>query len=188
MNDRISSLWRDDACDARPPDPAAMAAAEARLRRRVRRRDAIEYVAGGIGAATFVWIGWSAPEPLLRLACGMIVIGTAFTLWNLWRRRPKAPDPGLTSAAFYRMQLVAQREALASVWRWYLAPVVPGMLLFLLATGEVIGRTLPLRHVLFALATAGLPAVAVFVGIHLLNRRAARRVQSAIDALDRSMD
>jgi hypothetical protein len=185
MTDPVA-LWARQQRDARPPSPAALAAAEARLRRRVGRRDAIEYAAGLLALAAFFYVAVATPDWGLRAGCAAIAIGMLMLFANLWRRRPKAPDAfEAASLAFYRAQLVAQRDMLASVWRWYLAPLVPGLLIFLLAIGHVAAQRLPLGAAALVVALGGLPTLGVFWGIDWLNRAAARRLQQRIDALDR---
>lgn len=185
MTDSLSALWTAQHRDAVAPDPAALAAAEIRLRRQLRRRDRIEYLAGALAIGAFAHTGLQAPHWGVRLACLAVIAGALVTMANLWRRRPAMPAFEQPALAFYRAQLVAQRDALASVWRWYLAPVVPGLSLFLLAIMLTIPIPLPRWGIALAMPLAALPVVAVFWGIHRINQSAARRLQRSIDALDR---
>ncbi|MCX8474988.1 MAG: hypothetical protein MT490_04235 [Sphingomonas sp.] len=187
MTDPIADLWTQQHRDAVPPDAEALARADARFRRRIRRRDAIEYVAGLLGASVFVVAAIQIPDWGVRLGCAAIILGMLVVLRNLWRRRPRAPDAalGAPSLAFYRATLVAQRDAVASVWRWYIAPPVPGILLLLLAILRVSAEHRPLWTAILAMVLTALPVVVVFWGIHRLNLAAAHRLQGMIDALDR---
>jgi hypothetical protein len=82
--------------------------------------------------------------------------------------------------AFHRAELVRQFDAVRSVQRWYLLPLVPGPLVVLF--GSVI------EHPERWLARAGvLVAWALLYGVILrLNQRAAVRLEGEIATLDES--
>lgn len=187
MTDAISHLWAQQHRDAVPLDADALARADTRFRRRIRRRDSVEYIAGLLAAGVFANMALQTPDWGIRIACVAIILGTAIVMRNLWKRRPNSPGSslGTSSLAFYRATLVAQREALASVWRWYLAPPVPGMVLLLLAVLRASAEHMPLWAAFLAIGLTATPVVAIFWGIHRLNRVGARRLQTMIDALDR---
>ncbi|NIJ19628.1 putative membrane protein [Sphingomonas naasensis] len=187
MSDPLATLWAQQHADAVPPDADALARADARFRRGIRRRDAIEYVAGLLGIGVFAHTAWQAPDWGIRIGCAAIILGVLVVMRNLWKRRPQRPDSalGAPSLAFHRANLVAQRDTVASVWRWYLAPPVPGMVLLLLAILRVSAERMPLWAALLAMLLTALPVAGVFWGIHRLNLAAARRLQTMIDALDR---
>ena len=73
-------------------------------------------------------------------------------------------------------RVMAQRDALRSVWRWYLLPLVPGLAAVLLVTG--MERGFDVRIVLLALAFA-----AVFGGVWLLNQWGARKLDRKVEEL-----
>lgn len=186
MTDPIADLWVQQHRNAAAPDRDALAQTSVRLRRRVRRRDLTEYVAGLLAAAIFVHLAIYAQDWGVRVGCAAIVLGTSATLFNLWRRRPHGPENYEAAGVdYHRAQLVHQRDVLASVWRWYLAPVVPGMMILVVAIGRTAGQHMSTGAAVLAMSTAVLPVVAVLWGIHKLNRAAARRLQKTIDALDR---
>lgn len=185
MTDSISALWVQQHQDAVAPDPAALAAADARLRRKLWRRDAIEYAAGALGMGIFVHTGIQSGDWGVRLACAAILLGMGVTLYNLWRRRPRPPAFEASGTDFYRALLVAQRDATATVWKWYIAPVVPGLVLFVIAIALAASAFMPLWRSALVMGVTALPVAGVFWGIHRLNRGAARRLQQMIDALDR---
>lgn len=187
MTEPIAALWAQQHRDAAPLDPETLARADARFRRRIRRRDAIEYVAGLLGIGVFAYTAWHTPDWGIRIGCAAIILGALAVMRNLWRRRPAKPDGalGASGVAFHRANLVAQRDAIASVWRWYLAPPVPGMVLLLLAILRISAERMPLWAAILGALLTALPVVAIFWGIHRLNRAAARRLQAMIDALDR---
>ncbi|KRC81427.1 hypothetical protein [Sphingomonas sp. Root241] len=187
MIDSITTLWAQQHDDAVPFDAEALARADRHFRRRIRRRDTIEYIAGLLASGVFVNTAIQTPDWGIRIASAAIILGALIVLCNLWRRRPPAHDGalGASSLAFHRATLAAQRDALATVWRWYLAPVVPGMVLFLLAVLRASAQHMPFWAALLAIVGVALPVVGIFWGIHRLNRAGARRLQAMIDALDR---
>ena len=93
-------------------------------------------------------------------------------------------DMALTSClAFHRGELERQRDLLRGVWKWYLLPLVPGMILFCL--GPVMAR--PEKASLAVAVSIAAGNLAFFVFIGELNRRAANKIQGRIDALERSL-
>jgi hypothetical protein len=187
MTDPIADLWVQQHSDAVPLDAETLARADTRFRRRIRRRDSVEYIAGLLGAGVFAHTALQTPDWGIRIGCIAIILGAGIVMRNLWKRRPMSSVAtlGTPSVAFYRATLVAQRDALASVWRWYLAPPVPGMILLLLAVLRASAEHMPLWAAFLAIGLTATPVVAIFWGIHRLNLAGARRLQRMIDALDR---
>ena len=94
------------------------------------------------------------------------------------RTSPAGAAPGSRgSLAFHRAQLVRQREALSSVWLWYLAPFLPGMLVLSAAYAQRDGH---LGNLVIYLAFVSV----LFVGVWQLNLLGARRFQKDIEELD----
>ena len=160
-----------------------------RFQSRIRNRNMIEYVAAGSVVAFFVWMIATVPEPIVQVGSGLIVLGALYVCWKLYQLGRAATrsemDAGAQSwAAFHRGELVRQREALRTVWSWYLAPFVPGMVVFLAGVSftEANPAPLPARLGVF-LAGLGLMA-AVFAVIWLLNAVAAKKLDADIAALD----
>lgn len=190
MKDPIVNLWTAQETDARPPSPVELVGRAAAFRRRLWRRDLIEYVAGALVTAAFGWIAFTAPDWGMRIACAVLIAGVCLVMRNLWRRRP-ADDPAAIAAdsfTHYRASLVAQRDALASVGRWYIGPFVPGVMLFIAATVRAQAEATSLA---VALVSGGIGTAivgAIFAMILWLNRRAARAIGSEIITLDASRD
>lgn len=157
-----------------------------RFERRIRLRNAVEYAAIMLVVAAFGAFAILAPVPLpaMRIGAALVVIGALYVAWQLHRRASfRPPSPGLPLVEHHRRELVRQRDAVASVANWYLAPFLPGMLLILF--GPVIDGG---SRAWAALGWEQLPALvlppAFFLFVWLLNRRAARQLQAAIDDLD----
>lgn len=156
---------------------------------RIRNRNMIEYVAAGSVVAFFVWMIATVPEPIVQVGSGLIVLGALYVCWKLYQLGRAATrsemEAGAQSwASFHRAELVRQREALRTVWSWYLAPFVPGMVVFLAGVSftEANPAPLPARLGVF-LAGIGLMA-AVFAVIWLLNAVAAKKLDAQIAAMD----
>jgi hypothetical protein len=184
----LRSIWAADDAHLPPLSPTALRTRADEFHRRVRRRNQREYIAAVPLVPLFAWIGWASGDTLMRIACIVLIAGIALVVWNLSRRgaqpMPEAEALAVPALAFHRAQLVRQRDALRTVWRWYLAPFVPGVALFLAAIYQIMHAH---RSAAATLVGVGLPAavvIAVFVGIHFLNRAGARRLDREIAALD----
>jgi Flp pilus assembly protein TadB len=187
MNEQeLKSMWQAQAEDTAPLSPAQLHAEAEKLQRRVGRRNRTETIAGGVVIAVFAAYAWLLPTLLMRIGSALTIAGTLFVLVYLHRRTASRPPPpgafGLPYVAYYRAELVRQRDALASAWRWYLAPFVPGVVVFGWGMLQMeLQKTGHLRGGPIAIAFTAV----VFLATLLLNRRAARRLQQQIDQLDR---
>jgi hypothetical protein len=99
--------------------------------------------------------------------------------------RSSASQAGMSVVVFHRVALIRQRDALRSVGTWYLAPFVPGLVLFVLGRYfqfHAPGRPLPWDRQIILLCAV----IAVLIsGINwLLNVCGAERLQREIDHLD----
>jgi cytochrome bd-type quinol oxidase subunit 2 len=191
MTDPLFTRWAAEGADARFTDPDALRRMRTQFERRVRRRNLVEYLAGAVVVPVFAFAAWLAVrmgDPILALGWGVGIVGIAVVLTALYHRAGNlAHRPEIDARSHLRAQLVHQREALESVPRWYLAPLVPGIIVVLVATALRVARD---GGWLAALLAFALPAIVVgglFVGVAWLNRRAARflaREIAALDALD----
>ena len=184
MSDFIQQLWTAQEQAAQPPSEQQLRRRARRFHRQLAWRNAGEYTAGALVVGGFASYAWSAPTLTLAIGCLAVIAGTAVTLLNLWRRRGRKPDVTVDTRAFLRAELVRQRDALASIWRWYMLPIAVGMAVFLAtvwlhAAGRVGTEAATLRI---------LPVLALGAGTGLLifwlNRAGARRLQRDIDELD----
>lgn len=184
-DDPLRALWRDQ-----PTKEVAEMSIEVlrersdRLARKVSQRKWSETVAGGVSIALLAALGVRLTiAPLVQLACALLVVGEAAVLASLWRRSSPRPEPlsGATASylASYRDALAKERDLLGSIWRWYLAPVVPGLVLFPIAVCVEIGVS-PVIVGAGTVASVGLVcAIIVFA-----QRRTSRKLAREIDALD----
>lgn len=186
MSDPFITLWTAQAQDARGLSQEELARRSRLLQRRVLRRDLIEYAAGLFVMVAFGWMAVVIPFWSMRVACAITVLGTGIVMWNLWRRRPRDDAAALAqdAHAYYRAQLVAQRDALGSVASWYIGPTLPGMILFVAAVGHKSVQVMPLAAALAPIALVTVSSAAVLWLVLWLNRRAARTLDQQIVALD----
>ncbi len=161
-----------------------------RFQSRIRTRNITEYAASLLVIGIFAWMAVLIPEPVVKAGAALIVAGTLYVCWKLHQLGRAAStgtvDQAASLADFHRAELLRQRAALATVWNWYLAPFVPGMLVFVTGVTLVADTGLPLmaRLTTFAI-TAGLVS-AVFGAVWWLNQRAVKALDKEIAALDRA--
>lgn len=187
--DRIQAAWANQ-----PKETFTMSIEEIRtrsikLQSTVQSRNLLEYA---VGAVLIVALGIAAfvvPTPLAKLACVLNVAGVAYVMWQMhvMARAASRNEMAVTQnwSQFYREELVRQRDALAGIWRWYLGPLVPGMVVFWLSVGMKASASDPVWP--WVTATVGLAIGGIiFVGIASLNKRAAAGLQAEIDLLDQA--
>ena len=182
----LHRLWRDQPAAAESFDPQELRRKADDWHRVVSKRNRREYVAGAIAALAFLWFAVSAHDAWTRIGCITAIAGLVIALYQLHRRAAAAePDPaefGTPVALHYRAELCRQRDALRSVWLWYIAPLLPGPAIMLLGpymSGRSAGGGLN--------DLIGFLIFAVIMALILwLNSYAASRIQRRIDQLDRS--
>jgi hypothetical protein len=120
---------------------------------------------------------------LLRIAYGVLIAGMGFVLLQLHYKGRAVTLPtsqtGAQCAQFFRSELERQRDLISHVWSWYLAPLVPGLVLFTIALALVNPR--PVKFAF--LAAFDFVIASIFIHIWKLNLRAARSLQRQIDEL-----
>ena len=145
-------------------------------------RNAREYVAALVVIVIFGFDFWRTSDALARVACGLIIAGTLYVMWHLHERgasRSLPAEMGLASGLeFYRRELARQRDLVRSVAWWYLGPMIPGLVVLMVARA----RSSPghLRPIGLSSALVAL----VFVSAWWLNQRAARKLQRRIDEMN----
>lgn len=153
------------------------------MQRRVALRNALEYAACVVVILGFAWYMVQFPFTLMRTGSALIIAGTLVVAWQMHVRASNRPSPGamLGQAAidFHRDQLIRQRDALRSVWLWYVGPFVPGLVVFRWGVETELDASGPFARGM----TANLVIAAVMVAIILLNRWSASKLQRRLDAL-----
>jgi hypothetical protein len=146
--------------------------------RRIQRRNMREYAATGVAVVVLTIQAWGAHGWHLA-TFALLMAGMAYAMFQLHRlgARSLPADTGTrASLEFHRLELERQRDALRTVWRWYLLPFAPGILMSVGVKAIEHGITAKL---------VGLTAfiVLLFVGAWALNQSAARKLERRIQAL-----
>jgi hypothetical protein len=190
MTDRdpFQTLWTNQKEEPVTMTLADIQARATRFRATVRDRNITEYAAAALVIAVFGWMAVLIPVLTVKAGALLIILGALYVCWKLHALAgvsAKAErDAAVSVIDFHRAELQRQRAALSTVWRWYLAPFVPGMLVFVGGVTLASSTGLPLadRLATFA-ASLGLMA-AVFTAIWWLNQRAVRALDAEIKALE----
>lgn len=161
-----------------------------RFQSRIRWRNWIEYAAAAFVVIAFGQIAAAAPAPAIQAGAVLIIVGALYVCWKLYALGRAATsaerDAAANLADFHRAELVRQRTALATVWRWYLAPFAPGMIVFIAGVAFVPELEAPLaaRLAVFGLGAAFVAAMFGFVA--WINALAVKKLDAEIAALDRA--
>jgi hypothetical protein len=186
-HDPLQSLWKSQKQEDFSMSLADIHARAERFQTRIRVRNWIEYAAAAFVIAAFGYFALTMPDWLVRAGAALIMAGALYVAWKLNAiARAGAKDDAASWADFHRAELVRQRDALRSVWRWYLGPFVPGMVVFLAGVAFAPDAAAPLaaKAGVFALGIAVIGAI--FWLVAQLNVRAAAALDKEIAALDRA--
>ncbi len=183
----VRGSWQDGAAAAPLPPLEELRGRADRFRRKIVRRNWIEYAAGIFVLVAFGFGMVTAPLEALRIGCALTVGGTLVILWQLHRRAspltPMEQGGQLSVLDYQRRELVRQRDALDSIFTWYLLPLIPGIVV-LYASPML---SLPMAQWAWppmdVVRPMGLTAV-FFAFVYLLNKRAARQLQGQIDEIE----
>jgi hypothetical protein len=192
-HDPLQKLWTQQTQEPFTMSIADIHVHAQRFQSRIRSRNLIEYAAAAFVIIAFSWMAVIMPEPIVRVGAGLIVLGALYVCWKLHQLGRAATrselDAGAQSwAAFHRAELLRQREALRTVWSWYLAPFVPGMLVFLAGVSFTAANPAPLPARLGVFLAALAIMAGVFAAIAWLNALAVKRLDAEIAALDRARE
>jgi purine-cytosine permease-like protein len=151
------------------------------------RRNLREYIAVVVVVLGYGFYVFHYHDFLMRLGSILTITGALYVAYQLHRKgsaKTLPEDCGFECCVdFHRRELERQRDALRSVWWWYLGPLVPGLAVFTI--GQELAK--PPRHpqhhwIGFAVYVAIL--VLIFVGVWWLNQMAVRFLQKQIDELN----
>ena len=186
--DPLKSLWGADIAQVSLMTPDQMRKHSGKFRDTIVARNARESIAGLIVIIIFAYFLFAAPSQIAQLGAALTIAGVSFVLWALHNKASAAEPSELAIAssimAFHRRQLTKQRDALKSVWIWYLLPLLPGPVLYYIGTtpafvaggGLLMGIVQSLPYFAYGALIIG--------AIWLLNRYAAKRLDREIKALD----
>jgi Flp pilus assembly protein TadB len=180
----VQKLWQHQ-----PVEGINMSVEEIRRRagkfeRRIWRRNAREYVASLIAVALFVYFLASAHDWLSRVTFALFIGAMLWIVVALHRngsakKLPKGVDT-LTGLRFYRTELQRQYGVVKSVWWWYLAPMVPGFVVYTI--GHAVKSPHPAAWA--GLAVMDMIVAGLFYVVWRMNMKAARCLERMINELN----
>lgn len=189
----LQTLWQNQPIEPTQLSPEEIRVKAARFQRTVRYRNLREYIAAVVVIVLFSRYAWNANTWLAQVASALIVAGALYIMFQLYTRAASLRGPGAESGAetaescarFHLRELERQRDMLRTIWRWYLGPLVPGVLVmflnvFLAAWGK--GSF----AIVITLASALIP-VLIFFAVWRFNAVGARKLQHEIDAIELEM-
>jgi hypothetical protein len=182
-NNQSQQLWQSQPVEGIKMSAEAIRKRAGKFERTILWRNRREYVGALIPAALFAFSFVKTHDILFRIAFGTLIAGLALMVFHLHHKGSARTLPGTLGAStcvqFFRGELERQRDLVANVWPWYLAPLVPGFVLYTAAYG----RALPYPVNLGGMALLDGIVAAVFFFIWKLNQRAAGSLQRLIDEL-----
>jgi hypothetical protein len=117
------------------------------------------------------------------VAFAMLIAGLVYMAYQLHRKasaRSMPTDLGTAnSLQFHRSELERQRDFIGHIWRWYLGPLIPGMMVLTVASALADSGA----HGLVRLAISDAIMAFSVILVWRLNVRAARCLQRSIDEL-----
>ena len=153
-----------------------------RFQRSIWWRNPREYAGAVVAVTVFAYYVWYFETPLLRIGSALTIIGCLYVVLQLHRRGSvKTPPQDLGSTMclkFHRGELERQRDLLQGIWRWYLLPFAPGLVMFV--GGKAIELAVPWNRLALSIAICGV--LAYLLG--KLNKLGADKLQTQIDALN----
>jgi hypothetical protein len=183
-DDNTKQLWKSQPAAAFALSDQDLVQCASKFQRTIRRRNIGEYVAAVLVVLVFAFYMWKFPTMLMQIGSGMTILACVYAMVQLHRRASAQSLPGANAAvptlAFHRQELVRQRDALRSVWAWYVAPFIPGVLVFRWGVETELGADAPFAR--GALANAIIAGV--FVIVVLVNFYAAWKLQRQIRKID----
>lgn len=182
------NLWKDQNMHPQTMTPDTLESRSRRFEARIRTRNRWEYRIGGLVAVLTIafgaWMLVSAPAtiPSLMTSIGFIVLGLGAITAAVQLRSRAGGETVITgvldTAAAYRAELVRQRNALRSVFAWYVAPFLPGFLLIYGANFFEPGG------IEWAVMIPGMLTAIFGAWIVWINRKAAKALDAEIKTLD----
>lgn len=184
-DDELKRQWRAQPAMAGAFDIEDLRRKAGSFQRRIAFRNAMEYLCCVAVVVVFSIYFFSFPYPLMRTGSVLTILATLVVAWQLRVRASSQPAPSDRGERswidFQRGQLERQRDALRSVPVWYVGPFLPGVVFFRWGVDSELPIGGPFARGLGVDLLIGL----VFLGIILINRHAAWRLQQDIDRLDR---
>lgn len=183
--------WKRGSTSASLPPIAELRERADRFRHKIHRRNLLEYSAGALVIVGFGAIAWLVPIVMLRIGAALIIGGTFVVLWQLHRRTAPLTPPEnggqLPVLEYHLNELVRQRDALESIFTWYLLPIIPGLAVIMAI--PFVDPAWPMGDdSILDTASRPLFAVAVLGAGYVINKIAAYKLQGQIDEISALRD
>jgi len=182
-NQTIKELWQCQPVEGTKMSVEEIRTRSAKFERKIAWRNVREYVAGGIAAGLFASFLVKSHDTFFQTACALMIAGLACMAYQLHRRASARSMPSDLGAAnslqFHRAELERQLDFLRRVWRWYLGPLIPGLVAFSLATSSAD------HHDILRITLVNSLFAFCLVLVWRLNVYAARCLQRRIDELSK---
>ena len=193
-DDELAQLWQSQDLAGERIALEEIRKKAGKFERTIRWRNVREYLAVVFVVISFSSVMLHAGNPFSRIGAGLIVAASLYVTFAIYTRgsSQRLPEEEQTTAFidFHRLSLERQRDLLQSIWSWYLLPFVPGFAFLLVGSAIRDGVLMnpnrtpeQLQHGYTLLKFGGL-MLAFLVLVAGLNKRAAKRLQARIDALE----
>jgi hypothetical protein len=188
--DPIQAIWTSQKEEPFTMSLADIHARADKFQNTIRNRNLREWLAAAFVIAVFTYVAIVVDVWTVQVGAALIILASLYVSWQLHevgRAAPKQDISAMDCAAFHRAELVRQRDALRTVWRWYLLPFAPGMVVFTLAVSMAPESGTPLAPRLITGLTSLTLISLLFWGIWALNAAAAKKLDEEIKLLDSSL-
>lgn len=147
-------------------------------------RNVREYVASLFAVGLLARFFANTEDVLSRVSFGLFIAAVLWIVVQLHlkgssKKMPAGVDTS-TGLRFYRAELERQLEVVRSAWSWYLAPLVPGFVVYTI--GHAVKAPRLASWVELALMDLGVAALFAWIG--RMNQKAARCVERMIAELN----
>ena len=186
----LKSLWQN-----LPTQRLTITAEQMRERARKfeakhKRRDIIEYSGYALLFALTAYMLTVHSDWQMWVASGLVIGGALIVMWNYNKYAKAKPMPASNSGDkllnFLRREVTRQRDAAASMWKWYILPFAPFIIFVMIFRWIEEGSTLfeitETRILLLFLLGLALAFFCAYIFWSFLN---AARYQRELDNLDR---
>src|SRR5262249_48225971 len=180
-NPNVTEIWREQPVEGIKMSVEEIRKRSAKFENKIKWRNVREYVAGAVAAGFLVSFIAKSHDGFFQLSCSLMIAGLGYMAFQLPpRTSPRSMPAELgapSSLQFHRTELERQLDFIRHIWRWYLGPLIPGLVAFSLAT-----MTGDHHHFLRIALVNSFLALCVIL-VWRLNVYAARCLQARIDEL-----
>ena len=186
----LKSLWQTLPAQRITITAEQMRARARKFEAKHKRRDIIEYIGYALFFAAITYMLTVHSDWQMWVASGLAVGGGLIAMWNYNKYAKAKPMPASHSGDkllnFMRREITRQRDAAASMWKWYLLPAAPFIIFVMIFRWIEEGSTLfeitETRISLLFMLGLALAVFSAYIFWYFLN---AARYQRELDNLDR---